>query len=905
MPAKARQAASAPRPGGDAAHASEADATGCAPRRWRVAAVAILLVLAASATFTRVWNFDVFWHLAAGEWMLRHKAVLRHDPFSSETRASSSEPREWVNVHWLFEIVVAGLHAAGGFALLSVLKCALAVATMFALAWALRRRVPPGWLIFSGAAMLAVMAERVRVRPELFTCALLMVTVVLLESVRLGAARGRLWWLVPIMLVWVNMHGLYFLGLGVIWSSVLGAWLDRKVGRTTGLEAAGGEQLLNQRALGPILAATVACLVSPWPIRAAAHPLLLWTRVSGQAIAYTYGVSELQPTWEALGKHWPAVTAVALIVLVMLANRRRVPLAHAIWLAAFAFIGLLARRNVGLIAPVCGYLLAWHGAAVVRGLAGRGARWRRLGAPFTWLAAAAGVLLAAAYATELVHRLGSSTERFGAGLLEQNYPIRMAEFLRDLDAEGEVLCENFGNAAVFMYHTTPRRKVWMDGRLEVHSVERFAEQTRIANELRTEPSATWADLPDEARFLVVQHQHSEPLSAMMESRRFRLIRVDPPCVCFVRTDYRPRAARPEDVNVLELVPNLADHDRLLTPEHLVEGFGTERRRWYRQNPAPRTYWMGAMLHWLGRLDSAEAGSKDPIQHLCTLLAIRYLTAACTEDLVPPDIATGMLAWAHHQQSLHLPVSPGDEMPVDIHLARALYLYQRLDLENLRTQTMRAFADRHVHALVYGRQFDAADRAIRDLLRHLPPAQRVNPPRDYLKIRGTIAEKLAVARVELALPGFRRLRLLERARAMVHQRIGMIDRAIEELESLGTSRPAEASILLGDLHLRRGRPRKARGAYRDSVGGRSSPRDPCPIRMRFALCDWVEGGLFEAERALSRLAHADRPAVRYYHAVLLEQLGRYDAARRAASPAVAKDPRVQRLLERIRNRLETR
>ena len=38
---------------------------------WRpgqVLAVTVLTVLAATATCTLVWNFDVFWHLASGRW---------------------------------------------------------------------------------------------------------------------------------------------------------------------------------------------------------------------------------------------------------------------------------------------------------------------------------------------------------------------------------------------------------------------------------------------------------------------------------------------------------------------------------------------------------------------------------------------------------------------------------------------------------------------------------------------------------------------------------------------------------------------------------------------------------------------------------------------------------------------
>jgi len=891
MPSKARNARSAseapPAPTGSPDRPA---------RRLRTAAVVILVAATAAAALTKVSNYDVFWHLAAGKWMLQHKAVLRHDPFGAAGA-------QWVNVHWLFQVVIASLHSAGGFAMLSVLKCVLPVAGVLALAVALAKRVPPGWLILAGIAMLVVMTERIRVRPELFSLAFLAIVVVLLEGVRLGGSAKRLWWLVGIMLVWVNMHGLYFLGLGVIWSSLLGAWLDRRLGR----RAAGpgeGPGLLTQRALAPILAATVACLVSPWPVQAAAHPLLLWTRVSGQSIVYTHGVSELQPTWQVLGKHWQAVVLAGLVLAALVANLRAVPIAHALWFGAFAFLALLARRNVGLIAPVYGYLLAWHGGQLLRRLASRRDRLKRLSGPLTYAAAAVGLLMAAGYATELVHRIRNYPDRFGVGLLEQNYPIGTARFLGDLEGEGQIFCENFGDAAVFIYYTSPGRRVWMDGRLEVHSLERFAEQARICNDLRTVASATHASLPAEVRFMVVQHHDTEQLSAMMESGRFRLIHIDPAAACFARTDWKGPRGPAGKRRAEQIAPNLGDFDNPLGRDGLVEGFPAERRRWYRQNPAPRLYWMGAMMLTLGRLDSTEAGSKDPLQHRCTLLAIRYLTAAGTENIVPRDVSAGMLAWAHQQRSMQLGAGPSGELPIDVNSARALHLYAGVDMSNLSEQVTEGLAARQVHALVWAGQFDAADQAMLYLLDHLPPAKRVNPPREYLNIRGTITEKLASAEAAIEVGGVDRLDPVARAKAMVQPRIGMIDRAIEQLRALGGRTGPDARRMLSDLLLRAGRPKQAREVFRDL----STPKggDAWRVRMRLALCDWVAGELFKADEQLAEITRAhDRPAARYYHAVLLEQLGRYEQALSAVRNAASPDKKLQDPIDRIRKRLAKR
>jgi hypothetical protein len=104
------------------------------PRRgWLIAAIAALAVAAAAATFTEVQNYDIFWHLASGDWMLAHGRVLATDPFSIDPLP------QWVNVHWLFQVIVSSLYAAGGFAALVGLKTLLGAATVIILAVAARR----------------------------------------------------------------------------------------------------------------------------------------------------------------------------------------------------------------------------------------------------------------------------------------------------------------------------------------------------------------------------------------------------------------------------------------------------------------------------------------------------------------------------------------------------------------------------------------------------------------------------------------------------------------------------------------------------------------------------------------------------------------------------------------------
>lgn len=810
--------------------------------RWALAAAVALVLAGAASAFTYVWNYDVFWHLASGDWMLEHGRVLGFDPFSID-----GQPR-WVNVHWLFQVIVSALHAVGGLEALSVLKAVLGGTAGLIFAIGLRRRVATPWLIFCGLLMIVVMQERMRIRPEAFTLPLVLLTILLIEGVRTGGPARRLWVFVPILLFWVNLHGLYILGPAMLWSSLASAAVDCRLGRA---ELAG--PLPSRRVLIPLLAATAACLVTPWPLEVAAQPLLLWTRISGEIAQFTTGVWEFEPTWVVWDQYRTAIVLTVLTTAAMIANLRRVPLAHWLWLGVFAVLAVRARRNVALLGPVYGYLLAVHGADILARLARSAPKLARGGAALRTAAVGAALLVTAGYATEWMHRIEGSACRFGAALQGELYPIDTARHLAELPGEGGIYCENFGDAGTFMYHAWPRRHTYMDGRLEAHPAERFAEQVRIRRSITTAAGADAVVLPETVRFLVVRCDHGRQLEALSQSSRFRLVFVEPATATFERTDL-PAAASSADA--------LSRLDRPLQHNGQVQDMPVEPRRWYRANPRPINYNTGQMLLRLGR--PAGTGLFTPQQRRCTLLATRYLTAAAGEPRVARPVATGMQAWAWRQLAQQTPATPTPDRPVDIHSARALHLYGQLDLNDLSDPDTREFAMQRFYALLHDRQLDAAWEAMQNLLARLAAEEEAILPKAFLAQGLAVAERAEAMRAPgVAYPP----RMPQRARALADETTGMIDWAIEECRTVDD--PASA-LLLGDLLLRKGLADQARAVYRKLT---PSEEQRWTVEMRLALCDWVGGRLHEAVDEMETLAReGQREPVRYYLAAMREVLG---------------------------------
>ncbi len=861
------------------------------PRRaWETTAVAALVTLAAVAACNKVWNYDVFWHLRAGRWMLDHGRVLRTDPFAVPD--PGAPPGEWVNVHWGFQLLAAGIHRLGGFAGLVALKMAVFAGVLAVLSVWLRRRVGPACLMGVGLWVILAAEQRIRVRPEIFTLLFLAGTIVLIESVRAGASPRRLWWLVPVQLAWVNMHGLHVLGLLLSWTAVGGAFLDRALGRSVAGRLAGAKAVL------PVIAATGACLVSPWPIAAAAHPLLLLQRLLGSGRMYSFGVQELCPTWRVnpLANTQLLLAAVlALALLEVLRMRRKaVPLAHAAWFVLFGALGLTAIRNVVFFVLPAGFLLALHGGGWIRAELSRRRRvWRKLSAPAGGVALAAVLAAAAGFATEALFRFQKRPEnRFGFGLAEGVHPIGLARWVAACPGEGDVLAVAWGQGSSFLWYA-PGRKVWMDGRLEVHSAARFEGMYEIRTKMlspRQAGDAAEMPLPPSVRFVVVPSDDPRRMKALSACpRRFQPVYVDLAGVCFLR-----RCLPGEQVTWEAPVPmpagNLPALDGRLParPDATLLG-GARRRRWFRRNVPAAHFRLGSTLFTLGM--------NEP--------AIRHLTVAERLGLTGLVPRVRMLAQAHQRHSRYRPIEPEGNLPVDPNLARALALYAKVDLSDLREKERQDLALLRIHALVAARQIDAAHRAMREYLPALGIPRKWAPGEEIVKLRDEIARAFHLAETTAGKLDLTGLPPADRARVFLRKDLGLIDRALAELAGAGAL-PRRGRLLLGDLRLRKGSPAAARAEYAKAPDGGEGD-----VQMRLGLCDWAEGNFPAAIKHLQAAADAatKRAEPALYLGLLHEQLGDYAAAaeaiRRPPTPADSPGGQCGRLVSRLRARLKVR
>lgn len=192
-------------------------------------------------------------HIRTGEWILAHQAIPRQDLFSF-----TIADRAWLDWEWLSDAVYALLHRCNGLAAIATFSLGLLGGT--AVAIYSTARLHAGRLVSFAVTCLAMAVTTIHwlARPHLFSWLLLAVFCWMLEKTRSSGERQWLLGLPFLMVLWVNLHPGFVVGLAVLWT-----WLFEE---TAGAAVEGQQERRQerQRRARWLAVAAVACLAAPF-----------------------------------------------------------------------------------------------------------------------------------------------------------------------------------------------------------------------------------------------------------------------------------------------------------------------------------------------------------------------------------------------------------------------------------------------------------------------------------------------------------------------------------------------------------------------------------------------------------------------------------------------------------------
>ena len=169
----------------------------------------VALAVALSALLGAV-AADARWLAAIGGYVVRHGSIPDFVPFAA------APSHDWPNVPVLAELAFHALDVVGGDRALMVAQV-VAVAMAFSLLVADARRAGADDSRTTVVLLLlipATLAELANVRSQLFSIALFPLLVLLLRAEARHPSR-RIWLLVPLVVLWSNLHGGVLTGLAV------------------------------------------------------------------------------------------------------------------------------------------------------------------------------------------------------------------------------------------------------------------------------------------------------------------------------------------------------------------------------------------------------------------------------------------------------------------------------------------------------------------------------------------------------------------------------------------------------------------------------------------------------------------------------------------------------------------
>jgi hypothetical protein len=291
--------------------------------------VALFLPVVASLQ-AQLSTVDLAYHIRAGEEMLSTRSLLRTDTFTF-----TGSGREWLNQQWGAQVIFARLFRWGGWEGLAILRAFL-VAGIFLFAFLAARAAgaPRKRAAWSAIGTFLLTVGGLSLRPQLFAMVLFSATVWIVTA--RDRAPGRLWAIPPMVALWANLHGSFFLPLILLAL----AWLEERRGPRSERSA---------RLLAVIGASLVATMVNPYGPRVWQYVYALSTnRVVTQAI------QEWQPTSVRDVPGALFFVSVAAVAAILARRKGAAPWTSLLTLGVFFLIGLFAIRGVfwwAIVAP--------------------------------------------------------------------------------------------------------------------------------------------------------------------------------------------------------------------------------------------------------------------------------------------------------------------------------------------------------------------------------------------------------------------------------------------------------------------------------------------------------------------------------------------------------------------------
>lgn len=424
--------------------------------------LSIIICLSYLLGIYRIEAEDIFSNIVTGEYLWRTKSIPTIDPFSY------TGPYPWLVNRPLPCLIFFFIHSWGGLVavqLFSTGLCGLVYCLLYVV-WARRLNRPRLTL---GASIIGIMASSYWFQPRIYVFGLVYTSLMLLLVT--SSNQRRLWWCLPLQVLWINSHPSAILGIFFI-----ALWMTQR---------ALIERRISVDSLFMCLGVVLANLISPNGI----HNFTKFAEEIFKPHPSRANIFEWFSPFNQQMLHQPlswwffaACAALAWAVAASLRSLRTV---------LFTQGALLSSITLALLAAGCSrhipfFYLALFGTLLtaIDHLLRQGLLKDVAKHHVTLVALYAAVPLLALKVTFAGYSNGTSRRYLEFGVDRYKFAEEPMRILKQAQVGGNIFCD-YNNGAYFLYRMYPEYKVYIDGaRLdEVYGEAGFARYMSVGNDL--------------------------------------------------------------------------------------------------------------------------------------------------------------------------------------------------------------------------------------------------------------------------------------------------------------------------------------------------------------------------------------------------------------------------------------
>ncbi|TAL63062.1 MAG: hypothetical protein EPN85_01010 [Bacteroidetes bacterium] len=426
-------------------------------------------VTAVFFSIRQIYGADISFHLNAGRWILENLSFPDKDPFTY-----TASEHKYIDMNWLYQVFMYGVYSIGGSAGLVLMNSIFILSSVILLfkrcSSALSVFMP--WILLS--AILAV-SPLLEIRPHSVSWLYLSLVLYILQEYYDGNKK-LIRWLPVIMILWVNSHSLFMLGLVVTGCYGISILIKKKE--------------LTKEYFSWALLAVLLCFINPYGWHGFLFPfeqllLLNEGNVFKENIRELQGplkITEYAFTLKNIFSQWHFFDLFILISLIVLMIRFKKLTIHE-WLISliFFYFAYSATKNIG-------YFIFAITPIIANGFSDRKANdpkegkntkekvvpfFKRYNSQTSMVFILTSVLLILSLRTNAFYIHYRAIYRFGTDWSSLNLPVKATNFLLKNNLNGKMLNQlDLGGYLGFF----TGQKVSLDGRLEVMGEDLFIEQ---------------------------------------------------------------------------------------------------------------------------------------------------------------------------------------------------------------------------------------------------------------------------------------------------------------------------------------------------------------------------------------------------------------------------------------------